>query len=267
MSNLKLLTYEEERQQEKLAIENAVKTTLEACDGKARMEMVLAKVLTHHSCPALYLEWTSDQFWALQMPKLLAPLDRIYTKLKKDKITEKKSISFNDLDDTIFYIPSKHRVIVHTGQSFKFLYVWKTSVSGFSEIHIRRFYDKWKLDKSDKWDVEDMEEFKKDTQKEGYKPAILLADKFVEEFADDYENPYPTRLSLETFKKNKFEMEYGDFRDKGYIASWQEFHGRVEGSMRKHLELKLIFTCFIPYILVELFENEKYTDQGILRSK
>jgi hypothetical protein len=92
-------------------------------------------------------------------------------------------------------------------------------------------------------------------QEDGLKPPIIKAQSYTEEeYADDYEgNPYPHRYSLASFRKAGFEVRYGDCRDVGYVASWREFMGKVDGSMGRHQELKVVTECFVPSVLCELF--------------
>ncbi len=263
-------SYQERQRKEQEAMDLAVKQCIEACDGKARMDMVCARMFDAHSCPTLYIEWMMERFWGMQLERMMPDLERIYAELVKRKAKKKYDVNFNDADDNLWYIPNKkYKVIVHTGQSFNFLYFWeKEKVPGFRKLHIRKFYDKWEAaDPKDclyKFDKEEMDKFIADSQEHGYLPAIKKADTFCERYADDVlGNQYPHRLSLASFKKAGFEPRYGDGRDEGYIASWEEFHdGKVHWAHSHHNELKLIQECFIPSIMCELFDEAASYDKG-----
>jgi len=271
-----LSEFQKREQAEQEAIDKAVKTTIRACDGKARLDEVLARVLNQHSCPSLYLEWVSDKFWALQMPALLNDLNRIYDELVKRNITEKNKTDFNDMDDRVFFFPNKEsRVIVHTGQSFRHIYIWDNDrTPGFRRLHVRRFWDVYDPKPKDKlsreWADRDEREFKAAVEKQGLKQAILKARHLSDEYADDYKgNPYPYRYSLGHYKKNGFKVQYGDCRDKGYVLSWEEFKDKVDGSMYTHHIIKLITECFVPSILCALFgeSDEAISDNETAREK
>lgn len=255
--------FRKKQQDEKLAVESISDKILELCNGKAPIDKVLSATFNKIKCPEVYIEWTIDRFWSLQMPKLLEDLNKIYDACFKRKITEKKDLSFNDLDDHVFYIPNKtKKVIVHTGQSHRHLYVWdKKQIEDFRELHIRNFYDVWEQsDDDDEYEKECMEDFINATKKHGYQPAINQLNgppHSFEEYADDQlGNPYPKRFSLASFKAANFEMKYGDGRDTGYICSWQEYRERVDWSILTHGTLKLITDCFVPSMMCALFGDE-----------
>lgn len=253
--------YEQIKREEAEAVRIATEACVEAINGKVDISDVFAQCLDRFRSPALNLQWIADKFWGLRIAKLLPEFERIYKELVDKKITRKNKIDFNDADDTVFYLPCKtKRVFVHTGQNFNFIYVWdKDRSPGFRRLHIRQFYDVYDIKADPEYLKEEEDLFKKKVAKGGYKQAIIEAQGITETWADDYKgNPYPFRYSLKHYIDNDFEMKYGDARDYGYIASWEEFGAsKVESSLRNHTILDLVETCFVPCIIAELFENEK----------
>lgn len=250
--------FEEEIKRENLATEKAIETCVAAVRETA-VDKVIAACLDAVSTPALFLQWAAERFWAAQFAKAMPDIERIYDALVEQKITQKDPLNFNDGDDDAFYIPHRtKKVFVYTTQNYNMLFVWDKRDTKYRQVHVRRFYDVYNpVDKFDaEEETEEETEFKKKVAKEGYKPAIMTD---WTGYADDYkENTYPDRYSLNHYGK-KFDMEYGDARDKGYIATWEEIGNKVDDAIHHHGVLELLFTCYIPSLVYELFgdENER----------
>jgi hypothetical protein len=233
--------------------DDAVKVCSETINDGCRIDKVFFSCLDKVDCPSIWLRLTVEKFWGLQIAKLIPDLDRIYAELVKQGATKESVISYSD--DEAFFLPcDTKKVFSHTGQTFRFLYIWdKDQTPGFRRLHIRRYYDIYNSSE-DEWTEKQEKEFKKKVAKKGYKQAIIESESITEEWADDYQdNLYPYRYSLKHYIENGFKVKYGDVRDKGYIATWEEFAvNEVQGAMEHHYELNLITTIFIPFIVREL---------------
>lgn len=270
-----LSEYAKQQKQEEAARAKGLKAFQAAFDADDTISVstVLAEYLNSaKSCGHLALQWTAEKFWALRMPAMMDQLNRIYAKLLKDRITEKKKIDFNDADDRVWYEPCRpYKVVVHTTQNYNFLYVWRkdddkagpgtlmSSGRGMRKLDVRRFFDRYDdpaYDRAnDKFEKEEDEEFKKLVAKEGRAGAAREVWR-LDHFADDGAQ-YPHRLSLEAYRKLSFEPRYGDARDPGYILSWDEFGQKVDDAIHQHTMLDHLEECFIPGMIYALFEEER----------
>lgn len=242
--------------QEKKNEEKAVKAIIKLTEGKARIDEVFPQVIDAHKCPSLYLEWTVENFWGLQTPKLIVELDKLYEKCVEVGHTEENKFNCNDGDDNLWYIDHKqYKVLVHTSQNRNHLYVWdKPRYEGSKpDLHIRRFYeiyDKERHGWSDDKDLMTVQE------------AINKAEHYQDDFADiTYE--YQKRYTLQQYKDADFEMMYKDGRDNGYVCSYNDWKKNVEDAMSHHHELKVIHECYIPSLCAELFEDERQVSDTI----
>lgn len=176
-------------------------------DETIDVSTVLAEYMSNAKCGHLALQWTLDKFWALRMPPIIDTLNRLYAKLVKDKITEKKAIDFNDLDDKVWYEPCKDKkVIVHTTQNTNYLYIWRkeddnlkpgvlgggaglASQRGMRKLDVRKFYDRYddpRYDRAnDKYEKEEDEAFKALVAKEG-RAGVVREIWRLDDFADEW---------------------------------------------------------------------------------
>jgi hypothetical protein len=269
-----LSEYEQQQKKEEEARQAALAAFQKAFNVNDTIEVstVLAQYLNSaKSCGHLALQWTAEKYWALRMPAMMDDLNRIYAELVKQKITEKKKIDFNDGDDHVWYEPSKpYKVVCHTTQNTNFLYVWRKSDAkltpgclqvsgrGMRKLDVRRFFDRYDdpfYDRAnDKYEKEENEKFKKAVAKEG-RTAAIREMWLLEDFADDGVQ-YPKKLSLDAYRKLKFELDYGDARDPGYILSWDEFGQKVDDAIHHHTMLYHLEECYIPGMIYALFEEE-----------
>lgn len=225
-----------------------------------KKERSFAKHFAKTQCGVLHAEWAMDAFWGEVTRDIILPgCLAIHEALVKKNATEKEVVDFHD--DTVFFIPQKtkdRKVFVHTTQSQDFLYVLN---KGFSlkedenswDLHIRRIY----RDMSD--DTYTIDELKKG----GIKAALQYADWLTQYHDDHYQ--YSHRPSLEAYRKVNFQIPYhpkdrdkehdyyGDFRDGGYILSYEGWMAsssgpRVEGSIISHHDMKHIATLYLSHI-------------------
>jgi len=246
--------------------EQAADQIVQILRGNHAANNVLATVFQRISCPTLYLEWTVDRYWGNYCRKyVFQTLDRIYDQLVKEKHAEKNPRNYNDCDDNLWYVPDPkkdgRRIIIHTSQNTNLIFIWeKKTISDvwfeFSRLHIRRYFDKYEtnIDDLDKWEKKERERDEQEYKDKGILWSIRNAENLSEYSDDVLKNPYPKRHGLDHYKKNKFEVKYGDFRDAGYVLTYQR--NNVEGSMRRHDFIKLVLDCYLPCMLSELFGGQ-----------
>jgi hypothetical protein len=219
-------------------------------------ETVMAELFAGLECGSLHIGWALDKFWGLKVAETMPKLQKIYDEAVKRNYTRENNLSFNDMDDKLFVMPhDQYCVLCHELQSSNYVYVWERNApSKFQKLHVRRYFDVLKVE--DKFDKQEEAEFKKKVREKGKRAGIIAAQRFVENYADDYpENPYPKRLSLDSYIKAGFEMKYGDCRDEGYILTWDQFRDSVDRSYYEHSRIEAVLDCYIPSIEYALFEE------------
>ena len=169
----------------------------------------------------LYLEWTAEAFVGA---KLLENLDDILTvhdilvKYGCDD-NQHKQYEWNDGDNRLFYLPTgdeTKKVWCSTSQNMRYMFImnWNPEL-GVTQIHVRRYWDPIK-EPHDKWDREEREEYRK----KGYPLAVKNADWLKQYFSDNLlDNRYVDRPDLQWWKEHKYDPQYGDCRDRGYVMS------------------------------------------------
>lgn len=220
-----------------------------------RIDKTLAEVLSRHKCSVLHLEWMIERFWGIEFQKYIVPnFDRIYNFLVENKNNEKKKVDLHNSE--LWFEKCKKegiKVFCHTTQNWNFLYI---KVYDYF-IHIRRFWDEYKLDKNDKFAVDESEFFKKEVARTGEVFGIQMADAFSNLYADDFpDNEFIHRPSLKYYRKRNFDPVYNDQRDLGYVATFESLFNTVRGAQDCHALLKLVTGCYIPGIMEDLFEEE-----------
>lgn len=172
-----------------------------------------------NGCP-LYLEWAVGAFVG---QKLLENLDDILTVhdiLVKHGCTDddQRQYEWNDGDNHLFYVPTGDetlKVWCATSQNMRYMFIMNCNDEGVTEIHVRRYWDPIQ-EPHDKWGREEREEYKK----KGYPLAVKNADWLQQYFSDNLlGNQYVQRPDLQWWKDHKFDPEYGDCRDDGYVMS------------------------------------------------
>lgn len=231
--------------------------------GNHNANNVLAAVFERISCSALYMEWTVNRYWGNYCRKyVLQTLERVYNQLVKEKRTEKNPRNYNDCDDNLWYVPDPkkdgRRIMIHTSQNTNLIFIWdgkflNEDLWEFSRLHIRRYFPKYeiKINDLEDWEKKDREKDEQEYKDKGILWSIRNADQLIEYSDDLFKNKYPKRYSLDYYKKNKFEVRYGDFRDIGYVLTYQS--NNIEGAMKNHDIIKLVFDCYLPCMLSELF--------------
>jgi len=186
----------------------------------------------------LYLEWVCENFVAEEFEENFEDMDFIYQKLVEYKYTENNQYEYNDMDNHIFYLPSKKVVCKNYPELVQNLHVFALESQSLNYIVVKKFYVTPGLEKTppnwyiyrywdrylkpeDKWDKQEEREFKK----RGKRMAILHARWLVENFSDNLPGQKygPHRPDLRWYKKTNFKTTYQDSRDGGFIAKWEEF--------------------------------------------
>jgi len=193
----------------------------------------------------MYLEWTVDEFFRLQIKKRIENIKFIYSQLVKHKFTEKNRYEYNDLDNHIFYLPCKKpeedyetmTVFVMTSQTTNYIVVYKEldfKTKKEEKIYIYRYWDQyWDVhDKKDKWDIEEAQKYK------NVEYAIIHSRWLVDRYSDNIKgNKYVFRPDLKMYKKSNFKTYYGDHRDGGFILGYNSFMSRDTGSIGAFYEI------------------------------
>lgn len=231
-------------------INDDVVSLLEDCNPE-REEVRIARKLFEGGadtrCSMLHMQWTNEHFWGFVAQKEFLPCaEKIYQYLNTHKITEDKKIDFNDLDDSMWFIPHKDKkIFVHTSQNLDSVFI----IDGL-DFHIRRIYRDFS---NYSWlTAEDLTDINK----------ILEHVPTLTECHDDHYQ-YSQRPSLNAFVKDDFEMKYKDFRDPGYILSYNSYYAkygqapRVEGAQYSISELSAIqiYLGSMIYMIEEELEN------------
>jgi hypothetical protein len=234
-------------------------------------EREFGKHFANTKCGILHAQWAMEAFWGEVTQNVILPgCLAIHAALVKKGITKKKCINFNDADDDVYFIKTKdknRKVFVHSTQSRDYLYIieettaWdlKTSKSlPAHNLHIRRIFRDLKKDPHLVIELE----------KEITINKLLQYANTLNEFHDDHRKWLSDRPSLQAYKRIDFEIPYtkehmkersfyGDFRDGGYILSYDGYLAkaagpRVEGSVYSFTELTHISTIYLSCIADEL---------------
>lgn len=196
------------------------------------------------------------RFWGIIFEQEIIPqMNKIYSKLVKEKHTEKNRHEFNDMDDHVFMIKNKTKKIVcHTMQNKNIIYIWnKDTSSPFDSFSIRRFYDDFDIE-NDSYHSDIDKRFKEDVEKRGI--LGLLRYNYFDKYSDDVlDNPYPQKPSLNTFRKTDFKLTYDDCRDVGYVGTFSNLSKTVDKASSNHRQLQTIRDCDIKCLINELFEE------------
>lgn len=223
-----------------------------------RAERILAGVFERLKLSSYYLELTVDTYWTRYCRKYVIPaVNQIYYKLVSEGMDASNKLNYNDGDDNLWFLPTDSKqVFCHTSQNMNLLFI----LDDDGNFNIRRYYDEYVLPKDidDKFDKEDAECNEEECANGGVSWAIKNAENLSENWSDEIlKNPYPKRPSLRHYQENGFECRYNDFRDAGYVASSFAFNHKMEGSMIRHGMYKIVFDCYLPCMLRELFPEEK----------
>lgn len=202
------------------------------------------------------LESMQERFWGIIFEQEIIPqMNKIYSKLVKEKHTEENQREFNDMDDHVFMIKNKTKKIVcHTMQNENIIYIWnKNTSSPFDSFSIRRFYDDFDIE-NNSYHSEQDGEFIENVKKNGV--LGLLRNNYFDKYSDDVlNNPYPRKPSLNTFRKTGFKLTYDDCRDIGYIGTFSGLNKTVDKASSNHRRLETIYSCDIKCLMNELFEE------------
>jgi len=148
----------------------------------------------------------------------------IHKMCKKGKFTEKKPLVFNDLDNTVFYLPCKGRKVFScTSQNTNVLFIVKQD-KYHNDLLVRYYYKDYDLNPEDGYDREEVEEYKTD----GVITALKNAEWLTQRYSDCLpSNRYISRPNLQWWKKRKYEGLYcgGDCRCPGHVLTYKHFIG------------------------------------------
>ena len=201
--------------------------------GKANLDApeMIAMAIDHfklgdepkNGCP-LYLEWTAEAFVGQKLLENLGDILTVHDILVKHGCTdaERKQYEWNDGDNNLFYIPTgdeTKKVWCATGQTMRYMFImdWNPEL-GVTQIHVRRYWDPIP-EPCDKWGREEREEREEYLEK-GFPLAVKNADWLREHFSDNLlDNRYIDRPDLQWWKEHKYDPQYGDCRDDGYVMS------------------------------------------------
>jgi hypothetical protein len=222
----------------------------------------------NRQCGILHLNWFLDAYWTKVTKEIFIPgLLAIYDKLVEKGIAEGNDTHWGDADGKLYYIPNKDRkVIVFTTQCRDYLFILSPieCVEYFPDapegerigeryeshsLHIRRIWRPY-----EPGDIYNLKEIKSNLKK------MLDSVETLEQYTDDF-SQYPQRPSLELYRKINFNLDkyqesprfYGDFRDSGFILSYNDrYGGRLEGSQYSHNDLQGIATVDLGCMAYEM---------------
>lgn len=225
----------------------------------AKDEKFFAEKYLSDECGPLHLNWAIDHYWGLVTRDIIIPSSlAIYNVLVEKNYTEKKRFEYNDLDNTAFYIPCPNKKVwVETTQSRDFLYIMDDHGApnfNFIDLHVRRIYRDLKKNSYL------MSELKGASANELFRKMLQNVDSLSEYHDDHYQ--YSHRPSLKVYQETNFQIPfhgsgrgrifYGDFRDPGYILSYNSISPRVEGSVMSFHTLEHIATLYLPCLASDL---------------
>lgn len=152
----------------------------------------------------LYLEWTIREFVESKANLIWNDIDFVYNYLIEKQYHENSKYVFNDLDNSVFYIPNKtSKIIALTSQSLRFLIIKDKdnsplfSESLFSGYGVYRYWDSAK----ERLDEKNYEEENQEYCNKGLLHALTNADWILEEYSDNVENnKFIHRPDLQWFK-------------------------------------------------------------------
>lgn len=173
-----------------------------------------------NGCP-LYLEWTAEAFVGQKLLENLDDILAVHTMLVKYGCDDNqhRQYEWNDGDNNLFYIPTgdeTKKVWCATSQNTRYMFIMNCVAElGVTQIHVRRYWDPIK-EPHDKWDRKEREEY----HEKGYPLAVKNADWLKQYFSDNLlGNQYVDRPDLQWWKEHKYDPQYGDCRDRGYVMS------------------------------------------------
>lgn len=229
-------------------------------DNDPYTEQKIADHFFNRTSGHLHLSWAVDAYFGKLVKESILPQFFEAHKLLEEKgHTEENKFSHNDADNQSFIIPSdKYKILVDKGQSIDFLYISHDDEFGDTQFHIRRIWRRFKSNSVYK---------AKDMIKN--MDAALANVNTLEEFADDHAGAYCRRPSLEMYRKIDFQIpyrpkdrfkdksHYGDFRDSGYVISYNSFYKEklVEGAVYNFDTIILVEDCFLPSLIQSLKDD------------
>lgn len=171
------------------------------------------------SASQLYLEWTVGSFVGQKLLLNIPRLERIYDLLADRGNDERNTFNWNDADNDLFYVsntPSNVKVWCATAQRTRYMFILEHEEGvGTVGIHVRRYWDSLKAP-VDKWDREDRDEYNKG----GFELAVKNAANNSDTWSDNLlGNRYVQRPDFQWWRDCKFDPEYKDCRDEGYVMS------------------------------------------------
>lgn len=187
----------------------------------------------------LYLEWLVEHYVGRKVAANIDDVKKVVEALKNGEFTKDDPYVFNDMDNTLFYIPHETKLIFcSTSQDTRYIYMLEENILG-PKFHVRRYYAEYDALDDDDWRREKEAEY----HKNGILEAITNAFWLGEEWSDCLPgNIYPVRPSLQYFKDCGFAPQYGDCRDIGYVLSSTDHRNpRADAALFRYPEIKMAF--------------------------
>lgn len=224
----------------------------------------IAEYFANKTCGNLHIAWLLDAYWGQMTKQFILPAAiAIHKNLVRNKYTKASPARIHN--DTLFFVKPNKKFLPPEGVDLQLntnVFVWNTPNKNFLfimngkdnniNLHIRQVWNSYK--KSDevylKYITKDVDE------------AIANAENLAMFSAD--KSKYSIRPNLETYKTNNFQIpfvpkdhlnykcHYGDFRDSGYVLSFESWRTNVEGSKLCFPTIEFIATCLIPFGIREL---------------
>lgn len=191
----------------------------------------------------LYLQWTASAFIEKKAEKYIPRVDHIYDCLVKGGFNEDNPFVFNDLDNSMFFLPHESkRVLALTSQNCRWLFVrWSEKLldDNAEYLYVYRYWDTFDFADTDR--KEEAEEY----LREGVRHALLQGEWLTSHYSDNVEGlEYdPDRPDLQWYKKHNFETTYNDCRAGGFVVSCETgFRGHLDQhAMSRFADIKAAF--------------------------
>jgi hypothetical protein len=193
------------------------------------------------STDQLYVKWTLDHYVGRKAKKIIETAETVYGKLFEEGYFEGQKSLNPSGDNYAYVIPHKtKKLFVLQSQNCNFIFIL-TREYEHVRLHVRRFWDTFDPENEDlQWEVN---YYNKEGKLEEF--ARLGIGWWHERYSDhcgsnrgSAEEPkhdaYVRQPDLDFFRFVDYEVQYGDFRDTGYVLSTDRFdHAeiapRVEG--------------------------------------
>lgn len=145
---------------------------------------LLSSMNEDRGCQDLLIQWSLERFAGLVFRTHLPRVMEVAAKLRSLQYTKSDRFTFNDLDNHAWLIPHKTKHLYLLESQSRLKLVIINDQEFVTEIHVRRIWFR---------------------------------------FDEDRNSVFKRLLPLSWYGKHDWKPDYGDFRDPGYVASFEEY--------------------------------------------